>query len=251
MFDACNGTGKLPGTDCRMNGFDQETGLTAVPTNPQYVYVPHNESKPYFDMAHEWVVADRMFQSQLDESFVAHQYIIAAQADASVDLPNGDWGCGGGPTTPSRRSTQDRSIRSEPMRPCFDYQTLGDELDDARTPWRFYTSMYGSGSSGDGGVWSSYQAVKHIYYGPDWKKDVITPNWKFIIDVRSRKTCELHLDHAGLRRLRSRRMRRRLRSVVGRGARQHGRKEQVLEFDGDLRAVGRLGRSLRSRPAAL
>ena len=36
--------------------------------------------KPYFDMAHEWVLADQMFQSQLDESFVAHQYIIAAQA---------------------------------------------------------------------------------------------------------------------------------------------------------------------------
>ena len=39
-------------------------------------------------------------------------------------------------------------------------------------------------SSGTGGTWSSYQAVRHIYYGPDWKKDVISPNWKFIIDVR-------------------------------------------------------------------
>ena len=24
MIEACNGTGKLPGTDCRMNGFDKE-----------------------------------------------------------------------------------------------------------------------------------------------------------------------------------------------------------------------------------
>jgi hypothetical protein len=24
MFDACNGTGKLPGTHCRMNGFNLE-----------------------------------------------------------------------------------------------------------------------------------------------------------------------------------------------------------------------------------
>ncbi len=68
------------------------------PANPQYVYVPHRESKPYFDMAHEGVLADRMFQSQLDESFVAHQYIIAAQADSSVDLPLRRWGCGGGKT---------------------------------------------------------------------------------------------------------------------------------------------------------
>ena len=34
------------------------------------------------------------------------------------------------------------------------------------------------------GTWSSYQAIKHIYNGPDWKKDVISPNWKFITDVR-------------------------------------------------------------------
>ena len=41
--------------------------------------------------------------------------------------------------------------------------------------------------SGAGAVWSSYQAVKHIYDGPDWKKDVISPNWKFITDVRAGK----------------------------------------------------------------
>ena len=46
---------------------------------------------------------------------------------------------------------------------------------------------YGSDSSGNGGTWSSYQAVKHIYDGPDWKKDVISPNWKFITDVRHGK----------------------------------------------------------------
>ncbi len=95
MFAACNGTGKLPGTDCRMNGFNNEN-IYGGPANPQYVYVPHAESKPYFDMAHEWVLADKMFQSQLDESFVAHQYIIAAQAGSAMDLPYGAWGCSGG-----------------------------------------------------------------------------------------------------------------------------------------------------------
>ncbi len=37
---------------------------------------------------------------------------------------------------------------------------------------------YGSASSGDGSYWSGYQAVRHIYYGPDWKKDVITPQMR-------------------------------------------------------------------------
>ncbi len=184
MFAACNGTGSLPGTDCRMNGFNNEESFGG-PTNPEYVYVPHNESKPYFDMAHEGVLADHMFQSQLDESFVAHQYIIAAQADWSVDLPNGYWGCQGGPSDTVQTITKERTYGGYEQA-CFDYQTLGDELDKAGLSWRFYASSYGSASSGTGGTWSSYQAVKHIYEGPDWKY-VISPNWKFITDVRHGK----------------------------------------------------------------
>ncbi len=186
MFAACNGTGKLPGTDCRMDGFNREA-TSGGPSNvkyPEYVYVPHTESKPYFDMAHEGVLADNMFQSQIDESFVAHQYAIAAQADWAVDLPYSFyWGC-------ERSGIDVATITTErtygkPELACFDYETLGDEMDKANLPWRFYASRYGSNSSGDGGTWSSYQAVKHIYHGPDWKKDVISPNWKFITDVRN------------------------------------------------------------------
>ena len=185
MFEACNGTGKLPGTHCRMNGFDKEFS-TGGPTNPQYVYVPHDQSKPYFDMAHEGVLADNMFQSQLDESFVAHQYVIAAQAAWSVDLPFGYWGCEDHGAAQVQTINSDRSYGGY-QQACFDYKTLGDELDKAKLTWRFYASQYGSASSGTGGTWSSYQAIRHIYYGPDWKKDVISPNWKFITDVRKGK----------------------------------------------------------------
>jgi phospholipase C len=185
MFAACNGTGKLPGTDCRMDGFNNELTFRG-PTNPEYVYVPHDESKPYFDMAHEWVLADKMFQSQLDESFVAHQYIIAAQAAWSVNLPTGAWACGGGSGDTITTITQKRYEFGPKIEPCYDYQTLGDELDKAKLSWRFYASAYGSASSGQAALWSSYQAVKHIRYGPDWKK-VVSPNWKFITDVRAGK----------------------------------------------------------------
>jgi phospholipase C len=183
MFAACNGTGGLPGTHCRMDGFNRELSLGGPP-NPEYVYVPHDESKPYFDMAHEWVLADRMFQSHLDESFVSHQYIIAAQAQASVDLPSGKWGCRGGGEDLVFRITQRRTLGMR-QPPCYDYTTLGDELDAAGLSWRFYTSRAGSPSSGYGAVWSGYQAIKHIYEGPDWRKDVITPQTTFITDVRA------------------------------------------------------------------
>jgi phospholipase C len=184
MFAACDGAGELPGTQCRMDGFDKEAS-EGGPRNPEYVYVPHTESKPYFDMAHEWVVADRMFQSQLDESFVAHQYIIAAQANSSVNLPDGLWGCGGAGDEVGtiRKDRKNAGFQA----PCFDYQTLGDELDRAGLTWRFYTSKYDAPSSDGGAYWSGYQAVKHIYEGPDWISDVITPQTRFLNDVRAGK----------------------------------------------------------------
>ncbi|MBV8531165.1 MAG: hypothetical protein JO104_07590 [Candidatus Eremiobacteraeota bacterium] len=189
MFAACDGTGSLPGTNCRMDGFNNEHSFDG-PHNPQYVYVPHKDSRPYFDMAHEWVLADRMFQSQLDESFVAHQYVIAAQAASSVNLPSALWGCEGGGNDVVPTITQTRKLNGPAQSVCFDYETLGDELDAAHLSWRFYASGFGNHSSGEGAVWSSYQAVKHIYEGPDWKKDVISPNWRFISDVRAGKLAK-------------------------------------------------------------
>ncbi len=187
MFAACNGTGKLPGTKCRMNGFNDEPTYGG-PANPQYVYVPHNESEPYFDMANEWVVGDRMFQSQLDESFVAHQYVIAAQAASSVDLPASlIWGCAGGKYDTVATITQNRNPNGPAEQACFDYTTLGDELDAAHLSWRFYAARFGNDAGGNGGTWSAYQAIRHIFKGPDWKHDVVSPNWRFITDVRAGK----------------------------------------------------------------
>ena len=190
MFAACDGTGRLPGTHCRMDGFDNEVHFGGPP-NPEYVYVPHDESKPYFDMAREGVLADRAFQSQIDESFVAHQYVIAAQADSSVNVPLNAWGCGGGKDNVVPTITAGRDPNGPGISPCFDYRTLGDELDGAGLTWRFYASAYGTRASHGGAIWSGYQAVKHIYYGADWKKDVVSPNWRFITDVRDGKLANV------------------------------------------------------------
>ncbi len=183
MFGDCNGGAKLPGTKCRMNGFNNERVYGNPSVDTPYAYVPHAESKPYWDMAHEFVLADRMFASQLDESFVAHQYIIAAQAQASVDVPFLYWGCGGGKTDRVQTITQKRTYGLS-QQPCFNYETLGDELDKAGLEWRFYTSKYQVPTSG---LWSGYQAVRHIFHGPDWKKDVITPQKRFLSDVSANK----------------------------------------------------------------
>ncbi|MBV8116624.1 MAG: hypothetical protein JOZ01_01530, partial [Candidatus Eremiobacteraeota bacterium] len=179
MFNACDGSGKVPGTRCSMDGFGTEQQVGG-PLNGQYVYVPHSETKPYFAMAHEWVLGDRMFQSHLDESFVSHQYIIAAQAQSSVNIPFlPEWGCADGKRNFVETILKGRRFGT-PQRPCFDYTTLGDELDAAGRSWRFYASRLADPADG---VWSAYQAIRHIRYGPDWKKDVIAPQKRFLEDV--------------------------------------------------------------------
>jgi hypothetical protein len=174
------------------------------PKYPEYVYVPHERDEAVLRAGRRVRAGRPMFQSHLDESFVSHQYIIAAQAASAVNLPGGVWGCDGGPSDTVTTLNKNRTYGA-PVEACFDYTTLGDELDNANLTWRFYTSTIDN----DGGEWSGYQAVDHIRYGPDWAKDVITPQTQFFTDLSNGESGQRHLDHAHLRDLRSRELRRR------------------------------------------
>ncbi len=121
FFEACDGRGTLPGTDCKMDGFNKETTscLRGCPPNPQYGFVPHGETKPYFSMGEQYVFADRMFTSHLDaSSFTSHQYIIAGQSSSSVNFPETIWGCGGGRLDTVPTLTAQRTIGA-PISSCF------------------------------------------------------------------------------------------------------------------------------------
>src|SRR5271165_6858153 len=63
FFAACDGTGTLPGTDCRMDGWNNEGTTLHPPPNPAYGYVPRNQIRPYWDMARQYVLADDTFAS--------------------------------------------------------------------------------------------------------------------------------------------------------------------------------------------
>ncbi|HEY1868713.1 MAG TPA: alkaline phosphatase family protein [Candidatus Cybelea sp.] len=208
MFEACDGTGSIPGTDCKMDGFDQEyagcgVSLGCPIKHPQYAYAPYSETKPYFDIAKQYVLADEMYASNFDaSSFVSHQYIISGQALSAVNYPYGPWGCPGGSGDSVSEVGPQRQIPSGREVPCWDPTTLGDELDKAKISWAYYAVAY---SGGFPGLWSAYQAINHIYNGFDWSKDVISQPSQFLTDVKNGKlrtvnwvtpTCE-DSDHAG------------------------------------------------------
>jgi phospholipase C len=206
FFRSCRGTGSIKGTNCRMNGFDKEKwtcGVGSQPAcpnaNPPYSYVPQQEVQPYWNMANQYVLADEMFSSDFDiSSFVSHQYIIAgSNPNASVNYPFGLWGCTGGPPDQISILGPNRQLPAGEEVPCWDPTTLGDELDKAGLTWALYASkIRGAGSSGCGssgmesdhskgrtGIWSAYQAIKHICYGPDWTADMISGPSRFLTDV--------------------------------------------------------------------
>lgn len=209
FFAACDGSGSIPGTNCKMNGFNNEyagcggSGQPPCPIkHPQYAYVPHAETKPYFAMAQQYVLADQMYASNLDaSSFISHQYIISGQAESAVNFPASAWGCPGGPSDQISMIGPQRQVPNGYEVVCWDPTTLGDELDKAGVSWAYYAESY----SGYPGIWSAYQAIKHIYNGPDWAKDVISPPSQVLTDIAGGKlrsvswvtpTCG-NSDHAG------------------------------------------------------
>jgi phospholipase C len=209
FITSCNGTGKIPGTDCRMNGFDKESCNPVEGPCPKskylaYAYAPHTETAPYFAMANQYVLADEMYASDFDiSSFESHQYIIAGvNPNSSVDYPlsGAAWGCAGAAGDEIDVLGKGRTWGSKTERPCWNPMTLGDELDAAKFTWAFYavplnpsgsggkacgSSVDDGGSANRSGIWSAYQAIKHICYGPDWDQDVkpFAPPSKFLTDI--------------------------------------------------------------------
>jgi phospholipase C len=209
FIKSCRGTGSIPGTNCRMNGFDKEKWTCGVPSGqpcpdqyPPYSYVPQYQVQPYFDMANQYVLADEMFASDFDtSSFMSHQYIIAGvNPSSSVNYPDGVWGCPGGPSVQIAILGANRNFPSGTEQPCWDPPTIADELDSAGLSWAFYATQIrtkgsfncgggdirGANSKGLTGIWSAYQAIRHICYGPDWQ-NVITPPSQFLTDVANGK----------------------------------------------------------------
>ncbi len=174
----------------KMDGFftDQVSPVAGTSTPPNgfvYAQVPDFETLIYHSLASRYALADNMFSSRLVPSFPGHLMLIAGQSDPSDDPTDPlVWGCDSQPgaTVPVfNPSAGPEAITTPGPAPCFDYQTLGDLLDQAHVTWKYYTGQIGSI---DGGV-SSYDAIKHIRNGPDWTNNISNPNTNVLNDIQN------------------------------------------------------------------
>ncbi len=197
--------GRMDGYEFRRLGVGPGgLGKRLVVKYGQFGYLPRDEVEPYFDMAREYVVGDRMFQSNIDQSFTAHLFLIAGQAAHTANVPTErPWGCDGGPDNrvvvlnARRRPTGS-------VFPCFAFRTLADSLDEKNLPWKYYSPRvearkiwraflrkrfvgYPTEERGDpdfGQLWSAFDAIAPVRYGPEWDNNVVAPETAVLRDAR-------------------------------------------------------------------
>ena len=191
-----------------MDGFGHTSqGYPTPYPNFGYGYVPQSETVPIWTLARDYTLGDRMFESNSGPSFAAHQYMIAGQsADADENPGNGassvigKWGCDSPSDFRVALIGPDGTDLPGPY-PCFDYETIADILDANDVSWRYYAPKAGY----TGYIWSAYDAVRHIRFGPDWTNNVIEPNSQVLTDIQNGKLAQMtwvipdypYSDHAG------------------------------------------------------
>jgi phospholipase C len=131
----------------------------------------------YWSYAQHFALADHMFGSIAAESFPNHLYSIAAQSAGAVDNPNSlRWGCDASPST--HVSLLDPKGNSTTVFPCFEMQTMGDELEAGGVSWRYYAPSLGQ----PGYIWSAFDAIGHIRNSDLWSSRV-APFEQFATDA--------------------------------------------------------------------
>ncbi len=169
----------------KMDGFNrtQISGGKPAGTFP-YAYVERSQVAPYWDLARQYALADHFFPTMFGGSFTAHLDLIAGTASLSArrseaDTPSAEpWGCDAPVGTVS--AVIDAARTEWPTGgpfPCFDqFATLARALDARGIGWKYYVA---SGTW----IWSPFDAIHAVRYGPDWKTHIVSPQTQVLKDA--------------------------------------------------------------------
>ena len=182
---------------CQNDGFDLinkgESGQGPPAKLYPYAYVYRSETAPYWNLARQYSLADRMFSTDTASSFIAHQQIIAGtvamnDSESLTDQPDQNpWGCDAPPGTTTPLLLKDGRYKFDGPFPCFtQYKTIADLLDPANISYQYYVyglvNPYGDFS---GAVWNGFDAIKKFRYSKDWKTHISSPNSKIFSDIKA------------------------------------------------------------------
>ena len=179
-----NGTGSIPGTDCRMNGFNYVCRLRAQQRSPLSDPSPAVRVRSAKGPLRTSLWPSSTFSSIrcMRRTWTAVSFLINTSSRARREVRKLSAQRVGlrwrlqryVPTMGSNRQIPDGYEEA-----CFANTSLGEEADNAGVRWAYDTGAIGH----DGQIYSAYQANKYVYYGSDWKNDIITPQTQFLSDV--------------------------------------------------------------------
>ncbi len=163
-----------------MNGFDTEYGGNIVGENLALTQMTQADIPNYFAYASNFALADNTFGSINAPSLPNHLYTIGAQSGGIFSNPavgSNAWGCDSTANTTVLQMNPEGIINE--IFPCIDFQTLADELESAGITWAGYGPIQGE----SGFLWNTFDAIKHIRYGPLWSN--VVSDTTFITDVQN------------------------------------------------------------------
>jgi phospholipase C len=174
--------------DGSMNGFDLNDFDNGAPAGRYpYSYVSRGDTGPYWEMAARYTLADRMFPTEFGPSFTSHLALIAGTMNLSPTLAEANypltypWGCDAPSTSFTDTVNEQRIVLPNGPAPCFtQFRTMADTLDARHVSWKYYAP----GLEEQGGtLWTSFDAIHHVRYGPDWTRNIVTPQTTVLTDA--------------------------------------------------------------------
>jgi phospholipase C len=169
----------------KMDGFATDHirsifGLINPPPGFVYAYVPDSETTIYHLLAARYALADENFAPRLVPTFPSHYTLATAQSRVAGNPNNRIWGCDAPPPTTVPVFAAGESLAPHGVFPCFDQPTIGELLDAAHVTWTYYTGPYNDQFNPAVNI---YDAFRKIRYGPDWRRNVVTPSTKILSDI--------------------------------------------------------------------
>ena len=172
-----------------MDGFDKiaiDYGGNA-PEDFAYSYARQSDVQPYWDLAKEGVLADRMFADHRSQSFAGHLFPIAGASgpiDAddpeyyAADNPQGGQSCAGPGT--GAAVNLDTGREDKRYHSCFNFQTIADLMDRKGVSWKLYID-----ASSRYSYVSSFSVIKHIYDSSEFATKVVSPETTILADIQN------------------------------------------------------------------
>jgi phospholipase C len=170
----------------KMNKFYQLRGANQEGMNVADAAYTQAEIPLYWSYAQSYALSDNYFSAFAGPSFPNHLAMIQGSLNKVVGDPRlletagstfvQEWGCDA-----TKKEFVPAYIHGALtyIKPCWNSMTIADEANQAGVTWHYYAHPKGM----TGYIWSSYDAIRHIRYSPQWATNVTSPE-NFISDVQ-------------------------------------------------------------------